>query len=202
MEEKKYKRVPFTIEIAKKIQSGEVEGRIVTDQNNVARILCYDFDCKGYPIGAAINVGTGERFCCVTNTGLRSTGEQPDDGWFTKLFIELPEEAPIDNDGNHGFCRFIPNPNHREGVMGDYSLAPLNENKSINILKSSVSTKYEFKPFDKVLVKYDKEGAKWFPTILSQVINGLYVNVADKVFKECIHYEGNEHLVGTTNKPE
>ena len=31
--EKTYKRVPFDIELAKKIQSGEVEGRIITKNN-------------------------------------------------------------------------------------------------------------------------------------------------------------------------
>ena len=73
--EKTYKRVPFDIELAKKIQSGEIEGRIVT-ANDIAvsiriennKVLLEDlwFDCSADG----------------TLNGM------------IKLFIELQEEAP------------------------------------------------------------------------------------------------------------
>lgn len=38
----KYKRVSFDLELAKKITSKEVKGRIVTEDNLTARIVCFD----------------------------------------------------------------------------------------------------------------------------------------------------------------
>lgn len=34
--------IPFDLEMAKKIQSGEIEGRIITKKGNTARIICFD----------------------------------------------------------------------------------------------------------------------------------------------------------------
>lgn len=62
--------------------------------------------------------------------------------------------------------------------------------------------KTEFKPFDKVLVR-DNEKQVWLPRLFD-----LHVEQADfwtqdgKSWKMCIPYEGNEHLVNTTNKPK
>lgn len=60
-------------------------------------------------------------------------------------------------------------------------------------------TKPQFKPFDKVLVYYD---GVWTCDIFSHIDkDGLYCCVSAR-WKQCIPYEGNEHLLGTTNKPE
>ena len=40
--ETKYVRVPFDVEMAKKITNGEVEGRVVTRDGRSVRILCFD----------------------------------------------------------------------------------------------------------------------------------------------------------------
>lgn len=63
-------------------------------------------------------------------------------------------------------------------------------------------TKNQFKPFDKVLVR-DSDIYEW----KCDLSNGLGDN--DGVFicltawwSQCIPYEGNEHLLGTTNKPK
>ena len=59
----KYKRVPFDLELAKKITNKEAKGRIMTEDNLPARIVCFDLkhggskilavlvDCGDYEIG-------------------------------------------------------------------------------------------------------------------------------------------------------
>lgn len=69
-------------------------------------------------------------------------------------------------------------------------------------------TKYEFKPFDKVLVR--KEGNKeWHISLFAREIvddyNGLpckYECSNGTLWDYCIHFEGNEHLLGTAENPE
>lgn len=57
-----------------------------------------------------------------------------------------------------------------------------------------------FKPFDKVLVRDSDEGL-WKCDFFSHIdVDGYYC--LRSCWKQCIHYEGNEHLLGTTNKPE
>lgn len=64
-----YKRVSFDLELAKKITNKEVKGRIVTEDNLTARIVCFDMkfgvdkilavlvDCGGdYEIGVRCNL--------------------------------------------------------------------------------------------------------------------------------------------------
>lgn len=66
---------------------------------------------------------------------------------------------------------------------------------------SSRETESQFKPFDKVLVR-DYEDRVWECSFFSRIDeDGSYrcINVG---WKYCIPYEGNEHLLGTTNKPE
>ena len=88
-----YKRVPFDIELAKKIQSGEVEGRIVTNEGNSARIICFDA-YKRYADNELIALIKGEG-CDEAVGRYKRNGElvgkscNDDD-----LFIELPEETP------------------------------------------------------------------------------------------------------------
>lgn len=61
--------------------------------------------------------------------------------------------------------------------------------------------KYQFKPFDKVLVRDDNE-ADWKCDFFSNISNSGYYHCINAGWKQCIPYEGNEHLLGTTNKPE
>ena len=68
--------------------------------------------------------------------------------------------------------------------------------------------KYDFKPFDKVLVR--KEGnKKWNISLFAREIvddyNGLpykYECSNGTLWDYCIHFEGNEHLLGTDENPE
>ena len=61
--------------------------------------------------------------------------------------------------------------------------------------------KIELKPFDKVLVR-DDETSEWKANFYSQMgALGSYECISG-VWGDCIPYEGNEHLLGTTNNVE
>ena len=57
-----------------------------------------------------------------------------------------------------------------------------------------------FKPFDKVLAR-DNEDSKWYCDIFShyEEDNEYSYCCIGAAYKECVHYEGNEHLLGTTD---
>lgn len=63
-------------------------------------------------------------------------------------------------------------------------------------------TKTQFKPFDKVLVR-DSDYCNWVCDIFSHLEGMEDCNFAciGTWWRQCIPYEGNEHLLGTTNKP-
>jgi hypothetical protein len=79
------------------------------------------------------------------------------------------------------------------------------EKKQIVDLKPKV----EFKPFDKVLVR-NTDTEEWFPGFFEKfdstwnypyhIMNRR--SMTDFAFKQCIPYEGNEHLLGTTKNVE
>lgn len=48
--EKKFVRVPFDVEMSKRISDGEVDGRIVTEDGESVRIICYDREGGSFPI--------------------------------------------------------------------------------------------------------------------------------------------------------
>lgn len=65
-------------------------------------------------------------------------------------------------------------------------------------------TKPQFKPFDKVLVR-DYDDRKWVCDFFEGIPTSSeyeYSAVLRGLVHQCIPYEGNEHLLGTTNKPE
>lgn len=63
-------------------------------------------------------------------------------------------------------------------------------------------TKPQFKPFDKVLVR-DRDDRKWGCDFFCHLGDkeGVFVCISSW-WRQCIPYEGNEHLLGTTKKPE
>lgn len=141
----KTKRIDFDIDLAKKIQAGEVPGRIVTRNGQPASIICSDRKNENYPIVAL----TEEDEYPYT---FSYNGRFSIDGASTlDLFIEVP--AP------------------------------------------------QFQPFDRVLV-WDDWG--WRCAFYSHLDteSGLHVSADGFVFNRCIPYEGNEHLVGTTDEPK
>lgn len=76
----------------------------------------------------------------------------------------------------------------------------------ITLQVEPVKTEYSFKPFDKVLVRNCVIDA-WLPGFfykLSRDYNHPYHimnlhHLTDYAYKQCIPYEGNEHLLGTSN---
>lgn len=62
-------------------------------------------------------------------------------------------------------------------------------------------TKPQFKPFDKVLVRINDK-CDWVCNIFSHMDSDNEYVCLYMRWPLCIPYEGNEHLLGTTNKPE
>ncbi len=61
---------------------------------------------------------------------------------------------------------------------------------------------HQFKPFERVLVR-DGYDEAWKCDLFSHIdVDGDYSCVGVDYWKQCIPYEGNEHLLGTTNEPE
>lgn len=67
------------------------------------------------------------------------------------------------------------------------------------VLEKVEKPEHEFKSFDKVLVREGKNDL-WKPDIFFFWSN--YFCCTRGNWSYCIPYEGNEHLVGTTNEPE
>ena len=67
-----------------------------------------------------------------------------------------------------------------------------------------IKKEYKFKPFDRVLVRdYDEE--EWGINLFSHyasVDSYRFVCSGNEGFNQCIPYEGNEELLGTTNSPK
>lgn len=71
------------------------------------------------------------------------------------------------------------------------------EKKMIIDLKQKV----ELKPFDKVLVRDDKED-QWSANIFSYQVRDMFHCLGESYWRYCIPYIGNEHLLGTTKDVE
>lgn len=54
MTQTRFKKIPFDLELAKKITDKEAKGRIVTDDGLTARIVCFDLKYAGSKILAAL----------------------------------------------------------------------------------------------------------------------------------------------------
>ena len=63
-------------------------------------------------------------------------------------------------------------------------------------------SKHSFKPFDRVLVMDVSAGDGWRASFFSHCRHGHYVTINGWEFDRMIPYEGNEHLLGTTDEPE
>lgn len=61
--------------------------------------------------------------------------------------------------------------------------------------------KVELKPFDKVLVRNDKED-QWSANIFSYQVRDMFHCLGEGYWRYCIPYASNEHLLGTTKDVE
>lgn len=91
----------------------------------------------------------------------------------------------------------------KDGSYSEYGECVLfPSKKQLDWSKFRVSDQsHQFKPFDKVLVR-DSDDHVWGCDFFSRMAqNGFYICVST-FWEQCIPYEGNEHLLGTANKPE
>lgn len=77
------------------------------------------------------------------------------------------------------------------------------ETLEFDIPKPKLSPKPTFKPYDRVLVR-DYDNQCWSPEFFAFLKLGspLPYQCFGCPFKQCIPYEGNEHLLGTTDAPD
>lgn len=82
---------------------------------------------------------------------------------------------------------------------GECMLFPSKENRDWSTFKVT-EKEYMFKPFDKVLVR-DLEDEDWRCDFFSNYTHDInhYYRTVGSCYKQCIPYEGNEHLLGTSN---
>lgn len=98
--ETKYVRVPFEVELAKKITNGECDGRIVTRDGMNARIICWDKKSGSrYSIVALLDVDTEEFIFTYTVNGFEVVDIESE----TDLFLEIPQNITF-KDGDVLFC--------------------------------------------------------------------------------------------------
>ena len=247
---KKLVRVPFNIKLAKKITNKEIEGKIVTRDGNLARIVNFHVREKGYPLLVVIDHGNYDTYYTCTEEGKIEAGETST----PELMLEIPEymtfkDGDIYKTGIGSIAIYNANYNaacnntpfyvgfrfkdnflsfHKEG--SDYGFGSLEEcslnvtesdkQKLIKALKASkdpqakeylkrffgIEEKPEckFKPFDKVLVK-DNKDEEWHISFFAREImddsDGLsykYECSNGTLWNYCIPFEGNEILLETT----
>lgn len=260
----KTKIIPFDLEMAKKIQAGEIKGVIKTKCGNEVRILCFDLiDPKdvSFPIVCAVYSDKNVRVLRFTKYG-RYNGAINSELDFV---LEVPEEAPEEQhpieeselyqagykvgfeagrcvafDEKKGCVIKKETPKHKFKVgdkvivnipvsqrdfsndyyhkrvciienidkwgfadVVDYSLDNAhNGHFPLYYLTPYKESNQKFKPFDKVLVR-DNEKQVWLPRLFdSHVEQADFWTQDGKSWKMCIPYEGNEHLVDTTDKPK
>ena len=250
--ENKYVKVPFDVEMAKKITEKSVEGRIVTRCGFTARVICWDRFGRDNPLVVLFNNEKDEVVICYNNDGVFST-EKKEDG--LDLMLEIPEymtfkdgdiikqsndtytwlsiikDIDLSDDGKGGLLYFT---NEYVSMLindGDGSIdidtysdagqkverATEEEKlKLIDAMKANESPKakeylkrffgieekqeYEFKPFDRVLVRDGNDGC-WHADIFSHKNKdrGRYYCTGYE-WRQCIPYnEQTAHLLGTTN---
>ena len=109
------------------------------------------------------------------------------DGYEDVTNAETAKFDKLDNNIAYGYIREI------ERKLGGIL--------NLTTLKIEMKSKVEIKPFDKVLVRNDKED-QWSANIFSYQVRDMYHCLGECYWRYCIPYEGNEHLLGTTNNVE
>lgn len=214
------KTIPFDLETAKKIQAGEAAGRITTKEGKDVRIICTD--------KASTDDDNQTQIVCLIRLGARDilsinnpkNGEcwDVEEGRPQHLVLEVPDIKSQFKVGDK--VRVRPNDTHSHfvkqydncigkivGEHHEYFVVIVTGAFQDQFLAEELELaeekgKHEFKPFDKVLVR-DGDEFTWKCGIFSHIegLNGYKFVVSSGYWRQCIPYEGNEHLVGTTDKP-
>lgn len=236
--ETKMIRVPFDVEIAKKITNCEEKGRVVTRDGRSARVVCFDMksdDC----IVAIIQDEFEEHVYPYPKNGLIISDRASD----SDLMLEIPEymtfkdgDVLVSGDGNpfiykdekgkHGCvsayfgidkvgneffdsqdwtCRIKGKADDTQHKALIDALKANCEPKAKEYLKRffgiEQKKEYEFKPFDKVLVRNSLE-IEWIPRFFERATQCYesirYITLDNNSWKYCIPYnENTAHLLGT-----
>ncbi|MBQ9339654.1 MAG: hypothetical protein IJS13_04890 [Paludibacteraceae bacterium] len=76
------------------------------------------------------------------------------------------------------------------------------ELSDLDLVLEVPDTEPQFKPFDRVLVR-DDDTDEWCIALYAyRTKTGFHRMVGGARWRQCIHYEGNEELVGTMDKPK
>ena len=242
--ETKMIRVPFKVELAKKITNDEVDGKIVTRDGRSARVICWDFSNIQNIVSAISQEDGVENLYSNFNDGTCCLSSKCDED----LFLEIPEymtfkdgdviaydnvkdvffiivsKCSMTDENPHyyvkyekgyitfgtedSFCR----------LKGSRLATEEEKQKIIEALKTSknpkakeylkrffgieVKQEYEFKPFDKVLVRCHDE-SQWCARFFDRMLKGNYACTDSLRYKQCIPYnEQTAHLLGTTENYE
>ncbi len=101
--------------------------------------------------------------------------------------------------------RFCPNGKFVWDNDAECMVFPSKDNRDWSTVKPKKPKKQEhrFKPFEKVLVR-DSDSFVWQAALFSHYSADSYYpyKTTNRGFTQCIPYEGNEHLLGTTDQPE
>lgn len=214
----KTKTIPFDLETAKKIQAGEIEGRIKTGPRE-ADVTIISFNRKG-PFSI---VGLISGYIVVTYNTEGYSEDCANEVTPHRLCIEVPDDEPQLNVGDTVSINII-NSFYDADFRARYH-SKLATVLFINKYGAGVKTisgdenyftfdeltfvrrdakEPQFKAFDKVLAR-DFDTSKWKAYLFSHYEHSSsfpYCMCGGYIHKQCIPYEGNEHLVGTTNKPK
>lgn len=152
------KQIPFSLEMVKKIQAGEINGTMRTVRGDTVRFLG-EIKAPEYPLV------------------------------FARKIEHSSEDESLDT------CT----------LAGRYNTKYEHENDIIlEIEEEQQERECQLKPFDKVLVRDSDSGiwsADFFSYLRGEEFLFNHVCVGNP-YTQCIPYEGNEHLLGTTNKPK
>lgn len=191
--EKENKRLNLkTLEVEKlqpKFKNGDILTCPPTSLCNSSTFIFKMYNLHGYLYYAAIGgveklyISTGNTWCGKSEVVRYATEKEK-----TKLFDALAKEGK----------RW----NAEKKVIEDVKPKPKKENATYK--KVSDKPKHEFHPFEKVLVR-DFRSDVWESDFFSRKTSNdteLKYMCLTASWRFCIPYEGNEHLLGTTNSQE
>ena len=239
--------IPFDLDLAKKIQNGEVEGEIVDKRGINYEIVKWDASGSHSLICTNFNKQRNITTACTYTFEGKYVGKNKESDFDLQLVVpeyltwKDGDYLTIENYGNsfivifksydqgsvtpicyhalldiQGSNLYIDNccsyQNHYiTNVSTSSEIAKLTdallkegkewnqETKRVEDVKKKLE--HEFRPFDKVLVK-DSDTDIWICDIFSHMDDDDTFYCVGGIWNYCIPYEGNEHLVGTTNNPE
>lgn len=120
--------------------------------------------------------------------------------WF--LYIEpVLDTCIVVKTYNNINANFVSDGRLISDYYGECMLFPSKENRDWSTFKAPKKEKeYDFKPFDRVLVRNDVTH-NWSCNLFSYKLNNTsfpYMCVG-AAYRQCIPFKGNEHLLGTNN---